>query len=290
MQEMWATIRGTMQRLALPSPDQQVLPGVLWGRFDELFTPAFWRGQAWQHGEMATYRRMQLGSNLIEEMAACLLGGYGMRAELGLAAFRRLKDRGLLVGVPSRQAIEDALTEPFGEETKARHYRFPRQKSRYLAICIAELERRPEPKGDFALRELLLSLPGIGPKTASWIVRNYRGSNAVAIIDVHILRAGRLIGIFRKNQQPEHDYNELEQAFLRFAAAIEVPAAILDALMWDYMRILSGVALGRPIRPKMVVSTAQPFQLSLFPAVLQERRRSAIVSVADLPDNMEDGH
>lgn len=34
----------------------------------------------------------------------------------------------------------------------------------------------------------------IGPKTASWIVRNYRKSDCVAIIDIHIHRAGLLAG------------------------------------------------------------------------------------------------
>ena len=45
-----------------------------------------------------------------------------------------------------------------------------------------------------ALRDWLLAIPGIGPKTASWIVRNRTGSSAVAIIDVHILRAGTSAG------------------------------------------------------------------------------------------------
>jgi thermostable 8-oxoguanine DNA glycosylase len=272
---MWATFGGSMRRLALPSPDQHVLPGVRWGRFDELFTPAFWRGQAWQHRELATYRCMRLGTNLVEEAAACLLGGYGMHAELGLAAFRRLRDRGLLAGAPSRGTFEDALAEPFGGAIGARRYRFPRQKARYLAVCVAELGRRLEPEGDLALRNLLLTLPGIGPKTASWIVRNHRASSAVAIIDVHILRAGRLIGIFREEQQPGRDYDELERAFLRFAAAIEVPAAILDALMWDYMRALSNVALGRPAERRKAASKAQASQLILFPAALHGHRGPA---------------
>jgi hypothetical protein len=88
------------------------------------------------------------------------------------------------------------------------------------------------------LRDRLAELPGIGLKTASWIVRNYRGSSEVAIIDVHILRAGRHIGLFAQDQEPQRHYRELEAAFLAFATALEVPAAMLDGLMWDYMRRL----------------------------------------------------
>jgi endonuclease III len=46
------------------------------------------------------------------------------------------------------------------------------------------------------MRQLLLSIEGIGPKTASWIVRNVMGSDDVAIIDIHILRACTGMGVF----------------------------------------------------------------------------------------------
>jgi endonuclease III len=41
-----------------------------------------------------------------------------------------------------------------------------------------------------------MSLPGIGPKTASWIARNWLDADDVAILDIHIMRVGQVIGLF----------------------------------------------------------------------------------------------
>jgi thermostable 8-oxoguanine DNA glycosylase len=236
VQLMYTVVDGVLRELALPRANTCVLPGIPWGAFEELLTPAFWRGQAWQHALLGTYEDLRLGRTLIEEMAACLLGGFGMRAELGLAAFARLRDRGLLVGCPSSLILEAALSEPFVIYGRPCGYRFPRQKARYLSACLRQLNETEVHASDAALRDQLALLPGIGLKTASWIVRNHRGSSQVAIIDVHILRAGRRMGLFTEDQEPQRHYRELEAAFLKFADAIEVPAATLDALMWDYMR------------------------------------------------------
>lgn len=236
---MHSVIDGVVHRLVLPAPEDHVLPGIPWGRFDDILTPAYWRGQIWQHEHIGTYGKFRLGRTLAEEMAACLLGGFGMKAELGLAAFARLRDRGLLIELTVPGALEKALCEPFIIHGQWRRYRFPRQKAHYLAACLEQLAGFTEPDDDAALRDQLTLLPGIGPKTASWIVRNYRASNAVAIIDVHILRAGRHISLFHPALKPLGHYRELEQRFLQFADAISTPAAMLDGLMWDYMRRLS---------------------------------------------------
>ncbi len=238
MQEMYSLIADTIERLELPDPHDFVLPEIRWGAFDELLTPAYWRGQAWQHERLGTYRQLRIGKTLSEEIAACLLGGFGMRAELGLAAFARVRDRGLLHDVPAEDVLERALAEPFIIHGRSRKYRFPRQKARYLSACLKRLSDFNEPSDDVVLRDRLAEFPGIGPKTASWIVRNYRGSNSVAVIDIHILRAGRHIGLFPTEFNPQRHYCDLEDLFIRFAAALDTGAGMLDGLMWDYMRRL----------------------------------------------------
>ncbi|WBK02356.1 hypothetical protein [Methylocystis parvus] len=242
MQEMLALIHSKLERLILPGPTHQVMPGVKWGGFDELFTPAYWRGQVWQALLADRYQSLRLGRNLIEEVAACLLGGYGMPAELGLAAFDRLRERGRLDQPTSNQVLEADLSEPLIISGCAVRYRFPRQKARHLSACLAALLEFDEPERDADLRNQLMRLPGVGPKTASWIVRNHRQSNDVAILDVHIVRAGALMGIMRPDASPARDYFGLENKFLEFANAIDVPAGILDGLMWQHMRLLSSVA------------------------------------------------
>jgi endonuclease III len=168
-----------------------------------------------------------------------------MTADLALAAYWRLRDTGMLHGTPTAAQIEAALSEPFHIHGRIRRYRFPRQKARYLSACLECLIEFSEPEDDLMFRDNLAELPGIGPKTASWVVRNLRPSSAVAIIDVHILRAGRFIGLFPDSWEPQRNYRDLEGKFVAFADALEVPPAILDGLMWDYMRRLSPAVFGR---------------------------------------------
>jgi hypothetical protein len=45
----------------------------------------------------------------------------------------------------------------------------------------------------------------------------------------HILRAGRHIGIFLDNWEPTRNYRNLEQRFVDFAEALNVPAPALGS-------------------------------------------------------------
>jgi thermostable 8-oxoguanine DNA glycosylase len=236
---MYALLSGETFRRDMPASDALLRSGIAWGRFDELFTAAYWCGQTWQAELHGFYRDVTLGRTLVEETAACLLGGYGMPAEIGLAAYRRLRDRGVLTTEASAAEIEKHLEEPFVVAGKTVRYRFPRQKARYLSGCLSLIKTLNEERmDDVGLREALVRMPGIGRKTASWIVRNRRNSSAVAVLDVHVLRAGRLLGLFRQNETPERHYLSLEERFVDLASELEVPAWRLDAVMWQHMRLL----------------------------------------------------
>lgn len=239
MQTMYTVINGQTYRRLMPPSDTSLNSGITWGHFDELFTVAYWCGQVWQADLLGRYRDLRLGNTLVEETAACLLGGYGMKAELGLAAFRRLRDRGILDKKSPAEEIERHLSEPFRLGERALRYRFPRQKAIYLEGCLSGLsDVRESELEDVSLRETLLRLPGIGLKTASWIVRNVRKSRSVAVLDVHILRAGRMMGLFQAEETPQRDYRSLETRFVDFATEIEAPTWLLDAVMWQHMRLL----------------------------------------------------
>src|SRR5437868_4321650 len=81
---------------ALPDPDTEVVGGVLWGSPEALFTPAYWMTQCWMHEGDFSPRCHRLGVSLEEEIVACLLGGHGVPAETGRAAFERLRNRGII--------------------------------------------------------------------------------------------------------------------------------------------------------------------------------------------------
>jgi N-glycosylase/DNA lyase len=222
----------------LPDSDTHVVPGVEWGRPDELFTPAYWAAIARTDGSPLPEAH-RLGSSLLEEVAACILGGYGIPAELGLAAFARIRDAGLLNDpLVGESAIFEALSVPLTLGTRVLRYRFARQKSHYLAGAIRVL-RGSEPlplTSGRALRDWLLQIDGVGWKTASWIARNWLDADDVAILDVHILRAGLLAGLFHQEEKVPRDYMTLERRFLDLASAIGTRPSTLDALMWRQMR------------------------------------------------------
>jgi N-glycosylase/DNA lyase len=226
----------------IADPDVAIMSGVTWGRSDMLFTPAYWALQAHHfvgsNDSLCGLRR--LGKSIHEEIAACILGGYGMPAELGLAAFYHLRDLGLLTLVPpapDANVLQQALSEPLYVLGRRMQYRFAYQRSRYLSMAMGSLmnDGVPESNGR-CFRNWLLRLPGIGPKTASWITRNWWGSDEVAILDIHIYRAGVIAGFFRQTESVSRDYFSMEERFLKFAEHIGVRPSVLDAVMWQHMR------------------------------------------------------
>lgn len=257
-QTMFALFGDGPHQLQLPTPDAEVLPGICWGAFDNLWTPAFWAGRAWMSGGDSSFRSHRLGRNLQEEVAACLLGGHGIPAEIGLAAFYRLRDSGILGTTPSAAEVEALLSVPLQVGRRALRYRFARQRSRYLAESLRALAHAPPlPDCDVAFRDALRELPGIGYKTASWITRNIRDSDEVAILDVHICRACSAVGVFPLAADPQSRYLELEQRFLGFAHALSVRPSLLDSVMWRTMRMLP-----QPSTPGKSTSRKQKEQIA----------------------------
>ena len=86
------------------------------------------------------------------------------------------------------------------------------------------------------LRDYLLGLNGVGPKTAAWIVRNVTGSTEFAIIDIWLIRALMRIGVFRSEWRVERHYDRFEAAFLQYAAHGNVPPGALDLCIWEQAR------------------------------------------------------
>jgi len=216
-----------------PAASDEALPGVRWGAVDAFPTPAYWAYQVLARRVSGQAIQYRLGQSLAEEVAACLLGGHGMPAEMGVAAFGRLRAAGLLEGTPDEDCLYQELAKPMEINGRSCRYRFAKQKARYLASALASLAQGEPPTGSGRLlRDWLMELPGIGPKTASWVSRNWLDADDVAILDIHILRAGAVAGFFERGLTVERDYLKLEQQFLQFSHAIGVRASELDAVIW----------------------------------------------------------
>lgn len=229
------TRTGTIQ-LEFPSPSEFLLKGVQWGAIDTFPTPAYWRCQVIARRLIGRPAGYKLGRTLTEEVAACLLGGHGIPASVGIAAYERLRKLGAFSETaPSEEQLEAWLREPLQIEQRQVRYRFAAQKAHYLAATIPLVQSVPEFTTGKQLRDWLMQLPGIGPKTASWIARNWMDADDVAILDIHIMRIGQVIGLFPRELTVDRHYFELEALFLQFSQALDVRASELDAVVWHEM-------------------------------------------------------
>ncbi|MDE1713597.1 hypothetical protein PWG14_13565 (plasmid) [Chromobacterium amazonense] len=234
MQHGAVFLKRAVFNVEFPMPDAEVLPGVPWGSIDAFPAPAYWAYQIYARRIQGNRIHYKLGATLKEEVGACLLGGHGIPSSMGLAAFRHVKQKGAFGDVPpSEETLLEWLKEPLLADGRQLRYRFAKQKARYLAAALQKLaaEEAPLSSGK-ALRNWLLSIPGIGYKTASWVARNWLDADDVAILDIHILRAGLLGKFFQESLTVERHYLELEEQFLRFSDGLGVRASELDALIW----------------------------------------------------------
>lgn len=223
--------------IELPDAEVEVIPGVPWGLMEAFPSPAYWVYQVYARRLLGESIRYKLGATLTEEVGACLLGGHGISARVGLAAYHHLKQKGAFAGEPpSADTLHAWLKEPMDADGHPVHYRFAQQKARYLgaALHTLALESPPQATGR-ALRDWLLAIPGVGYKTASWIVRNWLDADDAAILDIHLVRAGLLGRFFDGSLSVERHYLALEEQFLRFSEGLGVRASELDALIWAEM-------------------------------------------------------
>jgi thermostable 8-oxoguanine DNA glycosylase len=223
----------------MPDPDTEVISGVKWGRPEWVPSAAYWAAMSDMSREEDDY--VCAGATLKEQVGFCLLGGFGITAEMNYAIYNRLETENVFAPgrKPSIDELGALLHEPALVEGKSRRYRFPNQRAMRLAEALRVVEESPPSHDDpLQFRRELMTIPGIGPKTASWITRNWLGSDDVAILDIHIIRAGMLIGLFKVHQKVERDYEAMEVRFLAFARALDVRPSLLDAVMWRSMRKL----------------------------------------------------
>jgi len=230
---------GVEHDVLLPPPETELLPGIHWGNPCELFTPAYWYAQYLMSGAVNTKSGgHRIGQTFAEELTACILGGHGIPAEIGLAAFCRLKEEALISDLcTDQELLERRLQEPLCVQGRFVKYRFWRQKARYLSAAYNAIKTRELSVSDvLMLKTKLMDLPGVGPKTASWVVRNWLGSDQVAILDIHVVRAGLLMNLFSQEDDVARDYPSMEAKFISFSQALGVPTSDLDALIWGLMR------------------------------------------------------
>lgn len=259
--------RSGAMHLELPMPSDILLNEVLWGAVDAFPMPAYWWCQVMSRRLAGNPVQYKLGKSLAEEAGACLLGGHGIPAEVGVAAYERLRERGAFENRATSQAVlETWLREPLAIQQRPIRYRFAAQKAGFLAKVLPAVHEAPQFTSGRDLRDWLVALPGIGPKTASWIARNWMDADDVAILDIHIMRVGQLIGLFPRELTVERHYAALENLFVAFSAALDVRTSELDALVWYEMA-------SSPTTARVVVEELRRTAQAPRPALRRARKR-----------------
>ena len=261
-------------KLELPSADIELLAGVRWGAIDAFPTPAYWLFQIFERRLTGGPPNYKLGRTLAEELGACLLGGHGIPADVGIAAYKRLRSEGIFEpnADASEQRILGLLLSPLEVDGRQIRYRFAAQKARYLSGALGLVHGAPLNCTGRVLRDWLVTLPGVGLKTASWIARNWIGADDVAILDIHILRFGQAIGLFDRTLKVERDYLKLEEQFLAFSAGMDTKPSELDAVIWHEMA-------NSPFAVREMTRAAEPKATSARKARRQVRDRNQLVLV-----------
>lgn len=180
----------------------------------------------------------------------CLLGGFGICYELNQSAATRVASLDPFDTAWDESELTQRLVsmlslplfEPRRTDGSLRRYRFPVRKAslilksrRWLSEQAPILDRLTSLDSEHERRQVLCECPGIGMKTASWLLRNAGLGDNLAIIDIHISRAllaSRRIDVCIL----PNDYLAAETAFLQWCDEIGAPPAAFDLFVWDWQR------------------------------------------------------
>lgn len=210
-----------------------------------LYTDAFWKLQYEVYDELyGRELKVEKTVDYVEEIIACMLGGFGFKAEIGWSAYLKLKNLGLIKRGVGYFPLEDALSQPLKVGDRWIRYRFPHQKAKYVYDFLRRDDIDSAPiKNDLDFRSWLMTIKGIGPKTASWITRNYFRSDNVAVIDIHLYRAGILTGFVSPQLNVQKDYFEIERCYLEYCHSLMVKPSVMDIVMWTNMKKTNKIAI-----------------------------------------------
>ena len=186
-----------------------------------------------------------------DELLFCLLGGFGITYEHGRSAssiIRELRpfsddwsDEELFKAILS--ALLCPQFEPRRRDGSFRRYRFPKQRASTIVRArqwvhnFDPLDERLLQLGNPKERRRFLSeCPGVGFKTASWLLRNLGLGGGLAIIDVHVLRALLKAKRISDDVGIPKDYEIAEEAFLAWCDELGAPSAAFDLFVWHWQR------------------------------------------------------
>ncbi|MEN6511386.1 MAG: hypothetical protein ABFD00_06080 [Chloroherpetonaceae bacterium] len=192
----------------------------------------------------------------IDEFFFCLLGGYGVKYELNKSAFLILKEKGYfnkendwedILGI-SQGITNELLKKQFTldySKGKLRAYRFPYSKGDIIAkagnwlkvMCNFHLDELFLKESNSKQNRLcLISCPGFGLKSASWLLRNIGMGNDLAILDIHVYRTLQELRLIPEEFFIPKNYLEIEDSYCNICRIINAKTEAMDLIIWTWAR------------------------------------------------------
>lgn len=190
-------------------------------------------------------------TELRHELLFCLLGGHSISFELAASATGVIASLDPFAAdwtMPKLRSevcreLSRAQFNPPCRDGSLRRYRFPKRKAALLSEAAQWVRKQSSIEDGLSARESesdrrewLCRCPGVGFKTASWLLRNCGWAEELAILDVHLLRALKEVGLIDSIALPR-DYQAVEQTFLRWAQELDAQPGALDLFLWDLQRV-----------------------------------------------------
>ena len=117
---------------------------VAWGSREVFGTPAFWVNRTAIECYEERLAEATSDADIESVVVFCLLGGSGVRAESARSTRQAVLDLLDENPEPTAGATEERLREPLPGGLG--RYRFPEQRSRYIAASLAQIRSTPRPR------------------------------------------------------------------------------------------------------------------------------------------------
>ena len=210
-----------------------------------------WRSAERSYRLAVTPSKVVRHEDIEDELLFCLLGGYGITEEHGRSAWTTVRqlepfseiwqDDDLFQQIMT--TLESPQFKPRRADGSLRRYRFPKRKSA-LIVEARKWVRSHKPLEKCLLywddpkdrRQILLACPGLGLKSASWLLRNLGMGDGLAVLDVHLVRALQDAKRIANEIRLPRDYYAVEKAFLDWCHELDAPSAAFDLFIWEWQR------------------------------------------------------
>ncbi len=166
---------------------------------------------------------------VLEELVFCLLTPQS-KARTCWAAVERMVEKNVLSG-KNKAAIEKEL----------RGVRFHRNKARYIVEALGKFRETGIRKmvGEFKTAEearewVVKNVKGLGYKEASHFLRNIGFSDELAILDRHVLKNLKALGVIEEvpKSLTRKKYLEIEGKMREFSEKAKIKMGHLDLVLW----------------------------------------------------------